>query len=77
MVQPVTVKKSYNIGPRNATFSDGGVYKCLAKSNLVPEAFDVEGIQIQEDPGTNCIDRPSYKHCDKVYLRHWEDPLDT
>jgi hypothetical protein len=51
---------------KNATFDDGGVYKCAAKSSHVPEVSDTEGIQVQEGPGSNCIDRPSYTHCDKV-----------
>ena len=51
---------------RNATFDDGGVYMCAAKSGHVPDVSDTEGIKVQEGPGSNCIDRPSYTHCDKV-----------
>ena len=50
----------------SATFSDSGVYKCTAKAENMPDASDLEGIKVQEEPGSNCIDRPSYKHCDKV-----------
>ncbi len=60
----VTFRSNLNI--RNASSEDSGSYKCEAKSQFTSTVADLEGISIQYGPGQLCIDRPSYKHCDKV-----------
>ncbi len=60
------VKFVSNLVIHNVTSDDSGSYKCEARSAFTRPVSDLEGISIQYGPGQLCIDRPSYKHCDKV-----------
>ena len=50
----------------NMTTDDAGAYKCEAVSEHSPTAHDVEGIGVQFGNGTNCMDSPTFEHCDKI-----------